>query len=88
MPYWDIDTGDGRAADAADRRRRGARRLLLRRARPERIDAFRAEFGVPADHRPIGAITLGHRTDDDGARLGPHPRARRPLDDVVHRGGW
>ena len=87
VPYWDIDTGM-------------ASLLILQTAvdeglgacffgvPPDRIPAFRAEFGVPDGYTPIGAITVGHRTDDLGAVGSPTKRARRPVDDVVHRGDW
>lgn len=45
-------------------------------------------LGIPADHRPVGVIALGHPADADGATGSPTRRERRPLDDVVHRGGW
>jgi nitroreductase len=52
----------------------------------ERWDAFRAEFRIPADHTPIGALTIGHRAPDT---LSPSlKRGRKPADDVVHRGSW
>jgi nitroreductase len=54
---------------------------------PDRIASFRAEFGVPEGYMPIGAITVGHRTDDAGTR-GSAARGRRGLDEVVHRGSW
>lgn len=53
-----------------------------------RTAAFREAFGVPADHMPIGAVTLGHRTDDPGPRGSAARRARKPLEEVVHRGRW
>ena len=53
-----------------------------------RTDTFREAFGVPEDHMPIGAITLGHRTDDPGPRGSAARRARKPLEEVVHRGRW
>ncbi len=87
VPYWDIDTGM-------------ASLLILQTAvdeglgacffgiPPAAVDAFRTEFGVPADHMPIGAIAVGHRTGDAGTKGSPTRRARRPLDQVVHRGDW
>ena len=87
VPYWHIDTGM-------------ASLLVLQTAvdeglgacffgiPPDRVPAFRAEFGVPENHTPIGAITVGHRTDDVGAAGSPSRRRRRPVDEVVHRGGW
>ena len=86
VPYWDIDTGM-------------AALLILQTAvdeglgacffgvPPGRIAALRSEFGVPQSYTPIGAITVGHRTDDAGAR-GSAGRGRRPAAEVVHRGGW
>lgn len=54
----------------------------------ERIDAVRRSFAIPATHDPIGAITIGHLTDDAGPRGSPAHRRRVPLDELVHRGGW
>src|SRR5688572_24164137 len=54
---------------------------------PHAFDRFRAEFGVPAAYTPIGAVTVGHRVPDAGA-AGSVRRGRRPVTDVVHRGGW
>jgi nitroreductase len=82
-PYWDIDTGFASllmlltAVDAG----LGACFFGL----PEhRIDAYRAEFGVPPQFKPIGAISVGYSDEpprDVRAR-------RRPTADVVHRGRW
>jgi len=54
---------------------------------PERADAVRAEFAIPATHDPVGVITLGHPADG-GSKGSPQRRARTPWRDVVHRGGW
>lgn len=86
VPYWDIDTGM-------------ASLLILLTAvdehlgacffgiPPERLDAFRDAFGVPPDHHPIGAITVGHPAPrGERADGSPARRRRRPLEEVVHRG--
>lgn len=87
VPYWHMDTAM-------------ASLLMLLTAVDEglgacffgipasRTDAFRDAFGVPGDHMPIGAITLGHRTDDLGSPGSAARRARRPVGEVVHRGTW
>lgn len=87
VPYWDIDTGM-------------ASLLILQTAvdaglgacffgvPPDRIAAVRETFGVPSAYTPIGAITVGHRTGSTGAKGSPSHRARRPADEVVHRGSW
>jgi nitroreductase len=86
VPYWHIDTGM-------------AALLILQTAvdeglgacffgiPPDRIAAFKEEFGVPEEYTPIGAITVGHRIEDTGPE-GSVARGRRPADEVVHRGGW
>ena len=87
VPYWHIDTGM-------------ASLLILQTAVDEglgacffgittdRIDAFRTEFGVPTDHTPIGAITVGHRIEDLGSAGSPARRSRRSPHEVVHHGHW
>ena len=85
VPYWHMDTAM-------------AALLILQTAVDEglgacffgvpgtRIDAFREEFGVPDNLKPIGAITVGHRTDDAGSPGSSARRERRT--DVVHRGRY
>ena len=54
---------------------------------PERESAVRESFGIPDDHDPIGAITIGYPTPG-GASGSPSSRARRSMDEVVHRARW
>jgi nitroreductase len=87
VPYWHVDAGM-------------AALLLLQTAVDEglgacffgipgeRVDAFRTAFGVPGAFAPVGAVTVGHRVDDAGAAGSPARRARRPFEEVVHRGRW
>jgi len=87
VPYWYVDTGM-------------AALLILQTAVDEglgacffgipgeRVPVFREEFGIPAEQLPVGAVTVGHRRAHPGAPGSPARRARRPLDEVVHRGGW
>jgi nitroreductase len=82
-PYWDIDTGFAAllmlltAVDAG----LGACFFGIP---ADRVDAFRAAFGVPAEFSPIGAISIGYA---DEPPLDLRAR-RRPTGDVVHRGRW
>ncbi|KRF34872.1 nitroreductase family protein [Nocardioides sp. Soil805] len=85
VPYWHVDTGM-------------AALLILQTAVDEglgacffgipgeHVDGFREAFGVPGDHTPIGAITVGHRTESTGTRGSAARRERRT--DAVHRGRW
>jgi nitroreductase len=54
----------------------------------ERDQAVRDEFGIDPEFDPVGVITLGHRTADTGTAGSPARRGRKPLAEVVHRGGW
>ena len=49
--------------------------------------ALRAELRVPSGWRVVGTVAIGHPAPVDDAGLSAK-RPRRPLDDVVHRGGW
>lgn len=49
-------------------------------------DAVRAEFGIPAGWRTVATIALGHPGTDEPGRSAR--RGWRPMDEVVHRGGW
>jgi nitroreductase len=54
---------------------------------PPTIAAMKAEFGVPGEWDPIGAMAFGHRAPDS-VRSSADTRTRKPLDEVVHRGRW
>lgn len=85
VPYWYVDAGM-------------ASLLILQTAVDEGlgacffgvpsdyVDDLRSAFSIPADHTPVGAITVGHRVADTGAKGSPARRERRT--DVVHRGRW
>jgi nitroreductase len=48
---------------------------------------LRETFGIPDGWDPIGAVALGWPARDPGP-AGSASRGRRPLSEVVHRGGW
>lgn len=54
----------------------------------EEIGPFRQAFGVPDEWDPIGAIAVGHRAPVDTVTSSRDTRARKPLEEVVHRGTW
>jgi nitroreductase len=86
VPYWHIDTGMASLLILQTAVDEGLGACFFGIPR-ERIDAFRSEFGVPEAYTPIGAITVGHRTDQLGTK-GSASRGRKPVEAVVHRGGW
>lgn len=82
-PYWDIDTGFASllmlltAVDAG----LGACFFGI----PiERVENYRAAFGVPAQFAPIGAISVGYPAEPPRDLSG----RRRPATEVIHRGRW
>jgi nitroreductase len=52
---------------------------------PEAVGPFRASFGVPDDHEPIGAIAIGYNAEPRARDLRSR---RRALDQLVHYGHW
>lgn len=84
VPYWTVDT-----AFAA---------MLLQLAAIDeglgvlffgvftKVDELLRSLDVPEGLQLIGAIALGHPAPDEAGRSAD--RARRPLEEVVHRGGW
>jgi nitroreductase len=82
-PYWDIDTGFASllmlltAVDAG----LGACFFGIP---AERIDAYRAAFGVPEQFSPIGVISIGY-SDEPPRDLSSR---RKPTAETVHRGRW
>jgi nitroreductase len=87
VPYWHMDTAMAALLILQTVVDEGLGALFFG-IPPERIDAVRRSFAVPDTHDPIGAITIGHLTDDAGLRGSPAHRRRVPLDELVHRGGW
>lgn len=84
VPYWEIDAGFATmtlllaATDAG----LGAAFFGLFRG----VEALQAEFGVPEEMTPIGAVALGYPAQD---RLsGSLRRGRRPFSEIVHREKW
>ncbi|MBV1856641.1 nitroreductase family protein [Catellatospora tritici] len=85
VPYWHIDTGMASLLMLLTAVDEGLGACFFG-VPPERIDAFREAFGVPAEYTPIGAVSVGYRAPDHRSKS--LKRGRRGLDDVVHRGAW
>lgn len=86
VPYWLIDTGMAALLMLLTTVDEGLGACFFG-IPPDRTAAFRAAFGVPDDHEPIGAITVGHPAAET-VRGSAATRPRRGLDEVVHRGRW
>jgi nitroreductase len=85
VPYWYIDTGFAALLILLAVVDEGLGAVFF--GPPEFAD-FRAEFGVPEEWTPIGAIAVGYY-DPDANPGRPALRSRRkPLADLVHRAHW
>ncbi|QCX26343.1 nitroreductase family protein [Nocardioides jishulii] len=85
-PYWFVDTGMASLMVLLTAVDEGLGACFFG-IPVERVEAFRAEFGVPAAYAPIGAVAIGH-PDGSPRRGSPTRRTRRGVDEVVHRGHW
>jgi nitroreductase len=86
VPYWDVDAGMAALLMLLTAVDEGLGACFFG-IPPERVADFRAAFGVPGRYRPVGCVSVGYPGDDD--RRSPSlRRGRRPVEEVVHRGGW
>ena len=85
-PYWYVDAGMAAMAMLLTAVDQGLGACFFG-VPPDRVDAVREAFGVPADQLSVGAVSLGYAAEG-GAPGSPARRARRPLGDIVHRGPW
>lgn len=82
-PYWLIDTAFATMLLLLGAVEEGLGALFFRiHGDPAQL---RTVFGVPEGWEPIGAVAIGWPALDQNLRP---PRSRRPLAEVVHRGGW
>jgi nitroreductase len=85
VPYWHIDAGFASLLMLLTAVDEGLGACFFG-IPPERTADYRAEFGVPEEYSPIGAVSVGYPAPD--LRSGSLARGRRPADEVVHRGHW
>jgi len=85
VPYWHIDTGFASLLMLLTAIDEGLGACFFG-IPPEQTARYRAEFGVPDEYTPIGAIAVGYRAPDH--RSGSLKRGRKPVAEVVHRGQW
>jgi nitroreductase len=85
VPYWLVDTAFAAMALLLGAADRGLGAAFLGNFRGE--EALHTALGVPVHFRWLGAVLLGEprRPDPLSSSAG---RARRTLDESVHRGGW
>jgi nitroreductase len=85
VPYWYVDAGFASLLMLLGVVDEGLAACFFG-VPPERFDAYRAAFDVPAAFTPIGALSVGYPAPD---RRSPSlKRGRRPVAEVAHRGRW
>ena len=85
VPYWYVDSAFATMVALLAAVDEGLGAVFF--GQFEHEDAIKRALAIPADRRPVGTIAMGHaaatqRTSRSAAR------PRRPLDEIVHRGGW
>jgi nitroreductase len=86
VPYWDVDTGMASLLMLLTAVDEGLAAAFFG-VPPERVEGFRAAFGVPEAYRPVGCLSIGYAGAED--RRSPSlKRGRRGVEEVVHRGRW
>ena len=85
-PYWFIDTGMASLMMLLTAVDEGLGACFFGIA-PENLQPFKDDFGVPDEYAPIGAITVGYRSDEDVPTDPAKVAARRkPTGQLIHRG--
>jgi nitroreductase len=85
VPYWHVDTGMAALLMLLTATDEGLGACFFG-VPPAKLSSFRSAFSVPPEYQPVGVVALGHRLPD--ALSSSLKRGRRPLGEVVHRGGW
>ena len=86
VPYWTVDAAMATMSLLLAATDAGLGALFFTLG--DRATAVCSAFGVPAELEPIGAVLLGWPDPAEaptGSRL---RRARRPFEEIVHRGSW
>lgn len=86
VPYWHVDAGMAALLILQTVVDEGLGACFFGLP-PGSTDAFRAEFEVPAEYAPVGAVTVGHPAERSPTGSATR-RRRKSMDDVIHRGHW
>jgi len=85
VPYWYVDTAFSAMVAMLAAVDEGLGALFFGQFGHE--GAVKHALGIPEDRCPVGTIALGYAATEQRPSLSSK-RPRRPLGDVVHRGGW
>jgi nitroreductase len=87
VPYWYIDTGFTALLILLAVVDEGLGAVFFG-IPPENTAAFRAQYGVPEQWTPIGAIAIGHPDPASEPVAPARPSDRKSLAELVHRARW
>lgn len=94
VPYWDIDAGMAALLILLTAVDQGLGAVFFGLGGPGSalrgatdFTSFRAAYGIPETHRPIGAIAVGYEAKPT-VETPRRPRKRRSVEAVVHRRRW
>lgn len=85
VPYWYVDSAFAAMVTLLAAVDEGLGAVFF--GQFEHEDAIKRALGIPADRRPVGTIALGFAAAEQRRSLSAQ-RGRRPMDEIVHRGGW
>ncbi len=85
VPYWYVDTAFAAMVALLAAVDEGLGALFF--GQFEHETAIKRALGIPDDRRPVGTIALGYACTEQRRSLSSQ-RPRRPLGEIVHRGGW
>ena len=85
VPYWYVDSAFSAMVALLAAVDEGLGAVFFGQFEHER--AIGAALGIPADRRAVGTIALGHIAPEQRLSRSAR-RARRPVEQIVHRGGW
>lgn len=88
IPYWDVDAGMSALLILLAAVDEGLGACFFGLTGDGGHDRFAEAFGVPADHRCVGVVTVGHEAPGEQPPSSATRRPRRPLEDIVHEGRW
>jgi nitroreductase len=84
VPYWHVDAGMSALLMLMTAVDEGLGACFFG-VPPGELGPVRAEFGIPAEWVPVGALTIGH---PDPNRASRPSRPHQPTADAMHFGDW
>ena len=84
VPYWHVDAGMSALLMLMTAVDEGLGACFFG-VPPHELDPVRAEFGIPDEWVPVGAVAIGH---PDPTRTSRPSRPRKPTAQAMHFGDW